>query len=338
MNLEKHFLFIESLPISEEEKSELRLFANYSLKQSQRIDFQLNRTLKDKSIVINLLNKTIEDLRDQQDMLRYVNEELSKQKKEIETKNLELQQQKVVVEEQSKRLEESYRELEMSFNELEQFSYIASHDLKSPLRTIASYAQLLKRRYSGKIDEDADEFIAYIVSGVSHMNNIIKDLLEFSNAAKEKEFAPTDLNDILCQVKFNLKEEIEESGAIISFEPLPIIYVHQSGMLQLFQNLIANSIKFRAESPPKIQIEYLKMGESWVFKVKDNGLGLEEAFQEKAFMPFQRINHLDRPGTGMGLAICKKIVKIHKGEIWYESKLNQGTTFTFTLRPEEISP
>lgn len=325
------FDFVSNMSISEKEKEALCQLANSCEKQLLRMDFQMKRTLKDKSIIINLLNKTIEDLRTQQHIVEQANIELSRQKAEIEAKNIELQSQKQVVEEQSLTLANNLRELEMSYNELEQFSYIASHDLKSPLRTIASYAGLLKRRYVDTLDHDAHEFVDFIVKGASHMNDIIGDLLVFSNSGKNYDITEIDLNETLSMVKHNLQLEIAESDATIIYGPLPSLKAHRSGILQLFQNLIGNAIKFKGTIPPVVTILARQEDKYWHFEVADNGLGLDENYQHKAFLPFQRINHLDLPGTGMGLAICKKVVKKHHGEIWYVSKPGQGTTFHFTV-------
>lgn len=324
--------YVQSLNISDTDKEELLAQIKGLEKDAIRADFRVKRTLKDKSIVINLLNTTIEDLQKQQSYVERSNKKLSKQKKQIERKNEELEGQKIVVEEQANMLEKNLSELERSYSELEQFSYIASHDLKSPLRTIASYAQLLKRRYLGRIDEDADEFINFIVKGANHMDEIICDLLEYSRSGREKEFVETDLNNTLEVVKFNLRDEIIQNKAIIETVQLPKLVVNKSGIIQLFQNLVGNAIKFRRDNQiPAVCIESHKNGTHWHFKVSDNGVGMDEAYQEKAFLPFQRINNLDRPGTGMGLAICKKIVKMHKGEIWYNANEGPGTTFYFTI-------
>ncbi|MCU0347203.1 MAG: ATP-binding protein, partial [Saprospiraceae bacterium] len=239
--------------------------------------------------------------------------------------------QKQLVEAQSEKLSEQLHMLEKSYTELEQFSYIASHDLKSPLRTIASYAGLLRRRYSKQFDTDANEFIDYIVKAASHMNDIIRDLLEYAGINKERELESVDMHEIITLVMQNLSGEISESQAEITTNKLPIITAHRTGVLQLFQNLIANAIKFRSEKRSCISVQAEDCGAYWQFTVADNGLGLDESFQEKAFLPFQRVNYLDRPGTGMGLAICKKIVHLHKGKIWYESQIGAGTTFYFTF-------
>ncbi|RMG88203.1 MAG: hypothetical protein D6714_01085 [Bacteroidetes bacterium] len=325
--------FIKNLDLNESDKAQLEGYIRHLEKKIVRVEFQLGRTLKDKSIAINLLNTTIEDLKKHQTYIEQTNQQLYRQKKEIESKNEALERQKEVVEKQAKLLEENLRELELSYNELEQFSYIASHDLKSPLRTIASYAQLLKRRYFGQIGEDADEFINFIVQGASHMNDIIRDLLEYSRSGRKQEFGPINLNNLLELIRFNLQDEIQQNDARLIVGPLPEnLIANRAGMIQLFQNLISNAIKFRREEvPPCITIECSQNSTHWHFILSDNGVGMDETYQKKAFLPFQRLNNLDRPGTGMGLAICKKVVKMHKGDIWYIANKDAGTTFHFTL-------
>jgi light-regulated signal transduction histidine kinase (bacteriophytochrome) len=331
--------FIQQLELNEADKTELLGKIKALEKDILRVEFKIGRTLKDKSIAINLLNATIEDLQKHQHYVEETNEKLFRQKEEIERKNIELERQKQLVEKQAKMLENHLKDLEHSYNELEQFSYIASHDLKSPLRTIASYAQLLKRRYHSQLDEDADEFINFIVKGANHMNDIIRDLLEYSRSGREQEFTNTNLNNTLEVVKFNLQDEIQKSNTKIIAHGLPTsLVVNKSSLIQLFQNLIGNAIKFQREGvPPHIIIESFKNGTHWHFRVSDNGVGMDENFQKKAFLPFQRINNLERPGTGMGLAICKKVVKMHKGEIWYIANKDSGTTFNFTLSQNVLS-
>ncbi len=316
-SLADFYKLIGELSVSEAQKEELCAHGARFQKELGRLDFQMNRTLKDKSIVINLLNTTIDELRSQQ--------------KQTEASNIELQAQKRLVEEQSMKLAENLRMLEKSYAELEQFSYIASHDLKSPLRTIASYAGLLKRRYVGQLDPEAIDFVDYIVNGASHMNEIIRDLLEYAGITREQQFEELDLNETIGLVNQNLAAEIRETRASVDCQKLPVLAAHKTGMLQLFQNLVANAIKFRGNEPPAITIQCQERLRFWQFTVADNGLGLDESYQEKAFQPFQRINHLDRPGTGMGLAICHKIVKMHKGDIWFKSTPGNGTTFYFTI-------
>ena len=256
--------------------------------------------------------------------LEAVNNQLSKQQQE-------LQQQQKLLEENSKKLHENLGKLEASYKELEQFSYIASHDLKSPLRTISNFAQLLKRRYYNHIDEQANEYINFIVSGVFHMNEVICNSLEYSKVGKESyHLSQTDLNEVLQVVQNNLLEEINENGAVVTFSNLPTILVNKTSMIQLFQNLISNAIKFRKKIPPLIQISWEKKADCYEFRVKDNGIGMDETYQEKVFLPFQRLNHQAKPGSGIGLAICKKIVQMYNGKIRYTSKKGEGTTFIFT--------
>lgn len=321
------------LNLNTSEQAELMRELKAVEKYCIRSDFRLNRTLKDKSIVLNLHKTTIKDLQEQQLIIEKSNHLLSHQKQQIELKNKELEHQKKIVEEHSIRLKKNLKALERSYKDLEQFSYIASHDLKSPLRTIASYAQLLKRRYEGQIDETADEFIRFIVMGANHMNDIICDLLEYSKAGgREADFSKTNLNNTLEIVKFNLRQEIIENQAEVVHQSMPELKVNKSSMLQLFQNLIANAIKFRKlETAPVIDIRSHREKDLWHFVVKDNGVGMDEVFQDKAFLPFQRLNNRERPGTGMGLAICKKIIKMHNGNIWYHSRQGQGTAFHFTI-------
>lgn len=315
---------IAALPIDEVARAPILKGIKGLEKELIRREFKINRTLTDKSIAVNLLKTSVGEL-------EIHKAELSVQNKKIEETNKQLEAKNALVSKQAKELKDHLRHLEMSYQELEQFSYIASHDLKSPLRNIASYAQLLNRRYKGKLDEQADEFIEFIVKGAKHMDEIIRDLLEYSRSARENDFVQTDLNKTLEVVQFNLQQEILENNAKIKVHQLPELRINKSAISQLFQNLIGNAIKFKGENPPIISVSCESQDQHWHFKVADNGVGMDESYQEKAFLPFQRINNLDRPGTGMGLAICKKVVKMHKGDIWYESKRGEGTTFNFTL-------
>jgi len=231
-------------------------------------------------------------------------------------------------------LESKKEKLEQSYKELEQFSYIASHDLKSPLRTIGNFAQLLKRRYYDSLDSDANEFIDFIVSGVAQMNDVIIHSLEFAKVGRDDlEFEPTDLNKIVDIVLLHLQDEIETNQASIVFNNLPTIKAHKISLIQLFQNLISNAIKYKQlDAPPRIIITSESSENYWKINVKDNGIGIDEAYKEKIFQPFKRINELNRPGSGIGLAICKKIAYLHHGDITFESKIGQGSTFTITFK------
>ena len=230
-------------------------------------------------------------------------------------------------------LSNKVEKLEKAYSELEHFSSMASHDLKSPLRTIISYSQLLERKLGDDIDEEVQDFLQFITSGSKQMHTIIKGIMNYSKAQQcEAKLELTDLNLLIEEVNSALSKEVDESGTTINVEQLPTLPIIRSGMFQLFLNLIGNAIKFRSEQAPKIQITANKKGCFWHFKVIDNGLGMENEYQEKAFEAFQRINHLDRPGTGMGLAICKKIVTLHQGTISYHSDLGKGTTFFFSIK------
>jgi light-regulated signal transduction histidine kinase (bacteriophytochrome) len=224
-------------------------------------------------------------------------------------------------------------ELARSNAELEQFAYVASHDLKEPLRMVSSFAQLLKKRYKGRLGKDADEFIAYIVEGIIRMQAIINDLLAYSRVGTQgKPFQPTDCESVLNQVMVNLKVAIEQSGAIITHDPLPTITADTSQMIQLLQNLISNAIKFRSKELPRIHIRTEKKRNEWFFSVQDNGIGIAPEFFEHLFQIFQRGHPASEyPGTGIGLATCKKIVERHGGKIWAESVESRGSTFYFTI-------
>jgi hypothetical protein len=224
-------------------------------------------------------------------------------------------------------------ELARSNSELEQFAYIASHDLQEPLRMVGSYVQLLERNYKNLFDAKGEEYIAYAVDGAKRMQMLINDLLAYSRVGTQgNEFALTDCVGVAGLAIKNLQKAIQESGAMITCGPLPTVLADKMQLLQLFQNLLANAIKFRAEQAPEIQITAQPTDGFWRFAVKDNGIGIEPRHFERIFLIFQRLHSRRHyPGTGMGLAICKKIVDRHGGTIWPVSEPGMGTTFFFTL-------
>jgi PAS domain S-box-containing protein len=230
-------------------------------------------------------------------------------------------------------LADKARELARSNTELEQFAYVASHDLQEPLRMVSSYTQLLARRYKGKLGSDADDFITYAVDGAARMQTLIQDLLAYSRVGtKGREFVPTDCERLLDRVLGDLKVAIEESGAVVSRDALPIVRADETQIGQLLQNLIGNALKFRNQEPPHVQVSSKRNGKEWIFSVRDNGIGIDSQYAERIFVIFQRLHRREEyPGTGIGLAVCKKIVERHGGRIWVESNPEKGATFYFTL-------
>ena len=231
-------------------------------------------------------------------------------------------------------LAEKARELARSNAELEQFAYVASHDLQEPLRMVASFTQLLAERYQGRLDEKADQYIGFAVEGANYMQSLIDDLLSYSRVtSRARPFQPTDCNLVLQKALANLRVAIAESQAEINASPLPTLMGDESQLVQLLLNLIGNAIKFHGPKAPRISVSAKLEAGEWVFAVKDNGIGIEPRYFERIFVIFQRL-HSRRsayPGTGIGLAICKKVVERHGGRIWLESIPGEETTFYFSL-------
>jgi two-component system, sensor histidine kinase and response regulator len=232
-----------------------------------------------------------------------------------------------------KRVRARTAELERSNAELEQFAYVASHDLQEPLRMVTSYVQLLKRKYTGALDAEANEYIDFAVDGATRMKQLIDDLLTYSRASRPDRSTELEMDRILALVQQNLKTAIQETNAAITSDPLPVIVAERTSMLQLMQNLISNAIKFHApDRRPIIHVGVDESEEQWTFFVKDNGIGIEEQYADKVFVIFKRLNsRTEYPGTGIGLAVARKIVHRLGGRIWFSSTPGTGTTFYFTV-------
>jgi signal transduction histidine kinase len=269
---------------------------------------------------------------------------LRKNRDALEQKNAELQQEvaermraeadvRRLNAELERRVEERTRELSRMNDELRQFAYVASHDLQEPLRTVASYAQLLARRYRGKLDQDADEFIAYMVSGVTRMHTLLNDMLAYSRVteSRDRPLAPANLNAVVQSALMNLDLTISENHAAVHVDPLPTLHGDEIQLTQVFQNLIGNAIKYKSEEPPQISITAEEGQDEWTICISDNGIGVDPQYSERIFGIFKRLHGRELPGTGMGLAICKRIVERHNGRIWVEPGNGTGSRFCFTL-------
>jgi len=226
-------------------------------------------------------------------------------------------------------------ELARSNADLEQFAYVASHDLQEPLRMVAAYTQLLAERYRGKLDENADKFIGYASEGALRMQSLIQDLLAFSRVGRNGS-GRVDCNAVIEEVLMTLGPAIQESGAVVTHAALPEVWADRSQMTQVFQNLVGNAIKFRGKEAPAISVQAEKAGQQWLFSVSDNGIGIAPQYAENIFVVFQRLHaRTEYPGNGIGLAICKKIVERNGGKIWVEAQAghgsDHGSVFKFTM-------
>ena len=269
------------------------------------------------------------------DLLSEKNKEINLQKEQLEEANKVQANTNELLGDKNIQIELQNKQLESSNEDLKQFAYVASHDLKEPLRMISSYTSILKRRYDPLFDDDAHEFMGYIVDAVGRMENLLSDLLVYSRVStQQKAFKEVALKDIVDIVMGTLKYSIEQKGAevFVNAESMPKIKASHTQMIQLFQNLISNAIKFTKESDPQVHINCTKEKDYYLFSVKDNGIGIKEADKNKIFEMFKRLHTREEfEGTGIGLATCKKIVNRHGGDIWVDSKQGEGSTFFFKI-------
>ncbi len=237
------------------------------------------------------------------------------------------------VAERTQELVQSNEALRQSNDDLNQFAYAASHDLQEPLRMVALYSQMLQRRYGHKLDGEADQFISYVVGGAKRMEMLLKDLLAYSQTGSSNEGPPqpVDCADVIRKVLLNLQASVEQTGAVITWDELPIVQAHEIRLVQLLQNLVGNAIKYRGAEPPKVHIGVERRETDWLFWVRDNGIGIDPEYAQQIFGIFKRLHGQNYPGTGIGLAICQRIVERYGGRIWVESKRGEGSQFYFTL-------
>ena len=287
---------------------------------------ETNRDITKRKLAEERVLKLLEEEQQLTEELSATNEELHATSEELQSSNEELIQVQ-------HHLTDMINKLKISNKELEQFAYVASHDLQEPLRMVSSFTQLLERRYKKQLDNDADDYIGFVVEGAKRMKQLIDDLLAFSRLNTEsREFEPILMEVTLDDVLVNLKASIKENNAQITHDPLPCINGDPVQINQLLQNLIGNAIKFHGDEPPKIHISAKKLGNEWLFSIKDNGIGINKRHQQQIFSIFKRLHTREEyPGTGIGLSICKRIVERHGGHIWLESEPGEGSTFYFNI-------
>ena len=280
-----------------------------------------------------LVSRVASGRNDREAVLRESNELLDLR---VRHRTEELERANAALQERESLLLKQADELARSNADLQQFAYIASHDLQEPLRLIAIYAELLKRRYQGHLDAESDRFITVIIDGVRRMETLVRDLLSYSRVihAGTPVREQVDIAEALKVAIANLEVVIRESGATIHWETLPTIACERLELTQVFQNLLSNALKYRGQAPPRIDVTAeLDRGE-WVFSVRDNGIGIHPDYHESIFSPFKRLHGREYPGTGIGLALCRRIVERQRGRIWVESEPGQGAAFRFSI-PQE---
>jgi len=243
------------------------------------------------------------------------------------------------VAERTKELLQSNEALRQSNDDLNQFAYAASHDLQEPLRMVSLYSQMLQRKYGERLDAEADEFISYIVGGAKRMEQLLRDLLAYSQTGSSSEgpMYPVNCGEAMSQVVLNLQASVEQTQATITWDELPTIQAHEIRIMQLLQNLVSNAIKYRSEAAPQIHVSAERRENEWLFAVQDNGIGIDPEYAQEVFRIFRRLHGQDYPGTGIGLAICQRIVERYGGRIWVEPAVGGGSRFCFTVPAETAS-
>jgi signal transduction histidine kinase len=285
---------------------------------SERRDYALRapqRTEDEIGVAVHAFNQMLERIEEADRNLRALNATLEER-----------------VAERTADAEERATALKRSNEELEGFAYVASHDLQEPLRAVSSYAQLIQRQLGGAVSPEVDLYVQHVIGGANRMRELIRDLLDFSRVGRQaSELVPVPVDAVLDEVLSDLAPTINEAGAQVTRGPLPHVLGDSRQLAQLLSNLITNAIRFRGDHAPVIDMRADRDGEQWRFAVHDNGIGIEPRHHERIFVMFQRLHGRERPGTGIGLAICRKIVAGHGGRIWVESQVGQGSTFLFTL-------
>jgi len=287
---------------------QVSLRRDYGLRAPQRTDDEIG-------VAVEAFNQMLQRIQDADQAMSALNATLEQR-----------------VAERTAAAEERGAALKRSNEELERFAYVASHDLQEPLRAMFSYAQLIEQRVQGKMGEEVDLYLQHMIAGAARMRTLINDLLDYSRVGgSSRKLAPISTEAVLDNVLSDLQPTISEAGAQVTHGPLPVVTADRGQLAQLLQNLVTNAVRFRGEAPLLIDIRAERLGELWRFSVRDNGIGIDPRHHERIFVIFQRLHGRDRPGTGIGLAICRKIVDGHGGRIWVDSQPGQGATFFFTL-------
>lgn len=242
------------------------------------------------------------------------------------------------VAERTSELRDSIEALRRSNEDLNQFVYAASHDLQEPLRLVALYSQMLQKKHADKLDSQAEQYLNYVLNGALRMEALLKDLLTYSQLGSPGEGPLREVSciEVMRKVMLNLQASIEQNDAIITWNGLPNVEAHEIRLLQLFQNLVGNAIKYRRDDPPRIHVDAKRRLTDWLFTIQDNGIGIKPEYSQQIFGIFKRLHGNAYPGTGIGLAICQRIVESYGGRIWLDSTPGQGSTFYFSL-PQQVS-